>query len=80
MAEAMAAVVALETLNIAPSSTYRVRSRCIHHKARSRRDAVYRAERMGDKGELCGVLLCMWQGSERVEPILSVTDHPVRKD
>ena len=47
---------------------------------RSRSDAVYKAERMGDRGEPCGVPLYMWQGSDRVGPILSVTVHPVRNE
>jgi hypothetical protein len=49
---------------MAPSSTYRERSVCHQDFAVSKRDEVYSVERIGDRGDPCGVPLWMGKGLE----------------
>jgi hypothetical protein len=49
---------------MAPSSTYRERLAYHQDFAVSKRDEVYSTERIGDRGDPCGVLLWMGKGSE----------------
>jgi hypothetical protein len=65
---------------MAPSSTYIVRSRNDHVFVISKRLAVYIAERIGDKGEPCGVPLVISKGWDSCPPPLSVAFLTERKD
>jgi len=49
---------------MAPSSTYKVRSRCDHAFVRSSSVLVYSVDSMGDRGEPCGVPVSIGKASE----------------
>ena len=74
------AVVVAELAYIAPSSTYRLRSWWTHLSVISRRSVVYKAERMGGRGNPYGVLCWMWNRSNVWLPILRDAVCCVRND
>jgi hypothetical protein len=68
----VAVIVVLAVAKIAPSSTYMVRSLCSQVVADSIRLAVYRADKIGDRGEPWGVPCVIPKGWVEKSPILSV--------
>ena len=65
------AFIVHEVVYIAPSSTYMVRSLCVHCVVDSKRLAVYRADRIGESGDPGGVLWVIAKGSDEKSPIFS---------
>jgi hypothetical protein len=79
-AEVTAAWVVAEMAYMAPSSTYNMRSLWDQHIAMSRREAMYKANKMGERGEPCGIPLWTAHGAEVCVPIFRDTVCPVRKE
>ena len=80
----MACSVALrgvaETARIAPSSTYIESAACTHALLACSKNDVKRAERMGERGEPCGVPSGIGNGSEVTESIFMTADRSVRNE
>ena len=76
----VATPVVADTLNIALLSMYSNRSLCIQLFAISRRDDVYNAERIGERGDPWGVPLRIGKGGETWSSTLIDTSLPVRKE
>ena len=80
----MACSVALrgvaETARIAPSSTYMESTACSHDLLAWRRNDVNRAERIGERGDPCGVPSGMGKGSDVTESIFITADRSVRNE
>jgi len=79
-ADSAAPFTVVDVTYIAPSSTYMVRSQRDHLLVISKRLAVYIADRMGDRGEPCGVPLIISNGSDTCPPPLRVAVRAERKD
>jgi hypothetical protein len=77
MAFSMADLVVCPVVNMAPSSTYIVRSWCLHVVAISNKLAVYNADSIGERGDPWGVPLWIGKGPDVWLPMRRVACHPV---
>ena len=80
----MACSVALrgvaEMARMAPSSTYMESAACSHDLLAWRRNEVNRAERIGERGDPCGVPSGIGKGSDVTESIFMTAERPVRNE
>jgi hypothetical protein len=80
VAESVAPRTVTDVVYIAPSSTYMVRSLRAHILVISNKLVVYIMDKMGDKGDSCGVPLVISNDSETCPPPLSMAVLEDKKD
>ena len=69
-----------DTARMAPSSTYMESAACSHDLLVCKRNDVNKAERIGERGDPCGVPSGMGKGSDVTESIFMTADRSVRNE